>query len=851
MNMNPDDPRLTAYALGELDRAERAGLEVELQKNPELRLAVEEIRQTAITLCEGLATEPSPKLLPSQRAAVASRLEPANIIHLPRWRLFRTAAWSAMAAGIMAVLAWQFWFVASPQSQRQQMAKLTPVAAAPVAKDSNVKPAAPAPLVTKTEPSPLAPALDSALEPAPTAPLTIDKKATKTPTDQGETVAPPAAVVTPPVVTAPPRTGPQTFRFAPSNLPDNPPPPVDRQKTLQTADDARSLTGAVIQLPDSSRSALPAPAQASTVAIKTDGFNQTGDTLNLSPAGGAVGGGGGFGGGTASGGAAGGAVFAGRERAGGGGGGRGGAGGRGNPVYSQLDDSSSAFGPAGPPQIYSDGSPYRYANPPTTATYPELTENIFTPVSRYPLSTFSIDVDTASYSNVRRFLNAGRLPPHDAVRVEEMINYFSYQYPQPRGEEPFSANIEVAGCPWNSEHRLVRIGLKGSEIEQRERAPGNFVFLIDISGSMATPERLPLIKQALRQLVKKMNANDRVAIVVYASQAGVRLPSTPCSEKETILAAIDSLRAGGSTNGGDGIQQAYRVARENYIEGGVNRVLLCTDGDFNVGITDQNQLVGLIVEKAKSGVFLTTLGVGTDNYKDALMQKLADKGNGNYYYLDTLEEAQRVLIDQMNGTLVTIAKDVKIQIEFNPAQVSQYRLVGYEKRLLRSKDFNNDAKDAGEIGAGHTVTALYEIVPQGGESRDGVEGLKYQPSALRPQRVGNAVSRELLTLKLRYKEPAGNTSRLLEFAVTDTGAGYERASTDFRFAAAVASFGMLLQESEFKGSSTYGGVRELAQSAKGADEAGYRAEFITLVEKAQALQGGMVRRGNSNSGIRF
>jgi Ca-activated chloride channel family protein len=877
MNLNHDDPRLTAYALGELEPAERADLDAELQKDPGLRQAVEEIRQTAISLREELSAEPCPRLLPDQREAVASRLEePANIVHLPRWRLFRTAAWAAAAAGIMAVLAWQFWFATPAKQPAQQLAKLTPMAAPQPATNPNLKLAAPTPLVTKTEPSPVAPAIDSTLQPTPSVPLAIDKKITKTPAPAVESVAPPAVVVPPTVVkmAAPERT--QTFQLTQSNPPGfPPPPPIDRQKTLQTVADASSLAGAVIQPPDSSRNALPASspnqaekdltatAQALPVATKATGLNQSSYNLNLAQAGGGIGGGGGGGfsggggsagapvGGGISGGMGGAGSLVGRGRAGGGGGGRGGSGGRGNAVYAQLDDSPSGFAPGGPPQIYSDGGSYRYASPPTTATYPELTENTFTPVSQHPLSTFSIDVDTASYSNVRRFLNSGQLPPHDAVRVEEMINYFSYQYPQPRGEEPFSANIEVAGCPWNSGHRLVRIGLKGREIEPRERAPGNFVFLIDISGSMATPERLPLIKQALRQLVKKMSNRDRVAIVVYASQAGVRLPSTPCSEKERILAAIDSLQAGGSTNGGDGIQQAYRVARENYLEGGINRVLLCTDGDFNVGITDQNQLVGMIVEKAKSGVFLTTLGVGTDNYKDALMQKLADKGNGNYYYLDTLEEAQKVLIDQMNGTLVTIARDVKIQIEFNPAQVSQYRLVGYEKRLLRTKDFNNDAKVAGEIGAGHTVTALYEIVPQGGDSRDGVDGLKYQPSAPRPARAANSVNRELLTLKLRYKEPTGDTSRLLEFAVTDSGAGYERASTDFRFAAAVASFGMLLQESEFKGSSTYGGVRELAQSAKGADESGYRSEFINLVEKAEALQGGMVRRGNSNSRIRY
>ena len=473
-----------------------------------------------------------------------------------------------------------------------------------------------------------------------------------------------------------------------------------------------------------------------------------------------------------------------------------------------------------------------------TAAYPHLIENSFLTALNHPLSTFSIDVDTASYANVRRFLTSGRMPPPDAVRIEEMVNYFKYNYPQPRGEDPFAANIEIAGCPWNSEHRLVRIGLKGREIAQDKRPPSNFVFLIDVSGSMQPQERLPLIKQALRQLVKKMTENDRVAIVVYASAAGVKLESTSCAQKEKILQAIDELGAGGSTAGAAGIQAAYDVAQGNFIKGGVNRVLLCTDGDFNVGITDQSQLVKMIQDKAKNGVALTTLGVGTDNYKDALMQKLADKGNGNYAYLDTLEEAQKVLIDQMSGTLVTIAKDVKIQVEFNPAQVGAYRLIGYEKRMLRKEDFNNDKKDAGEIGAGHTVTALYEIVPAGGEIRGGeVDDLKYQhPAEEKPERYTSNGSKELLTLKLRYKQPDGDKSRLLQFPVTDGGKSFGRASTDFKFAAAVASFGMLLRDSEFKGNSSYGAVLELAQEAKGTDVEGYRSEFLNLVQKARELQ---------------
>jgi Ca-activated chloride channel family protein len=474
-----------------------------------------------------------------------------------------------------------------------------------------------------------------------------------------------------------------------------------------------------------------------------------------------------------------------------------------------------------------------------TARYPKYAENDFKSVSQEPLSTFSIDVDTASYANVRRFLNEDRLPPSDAVRIEELINYFSYNYPQPKGDEPFSANLEVAGCPWNSQHRLVRIGLKGKEIAQDKRPPSNFVFLIDVSGSMSPSERLPLIKQALRMLVKRMTENDRIAIVVYASSSGVVLESTSCANKEKILAALDRLEAGGSTNGGEGVQRAYALAEENFIKGGVNRVILCTDGDFNVGITDQSELINLIQRKAKSGVFLSALGVGTDNYKDALMQKLADKGNGNYHYIDTMEEAQKVLIQQMNGTLVTIAKDVKIQIEFNPAQVSSYRLIGYEKRILAAEDFNNDKKDAGEIGAGHTVTALYEIVPANSEengARGKVDDLKYQKPTPKPKRESNNDNRELLTLKLRYKKPDGKTSRLMETALTDSGEKFSQASSDFRFASAVAGFGMILKNSEHKGDWTFKSVLDVAEHSKGDDKEGYRAEFINLVKKAKALE---------------
>ena len=483
-----------------------------------------------------------------------------------------------------------------------------------------------------------------------------------------------------------------------------------------------------------------------------------------------------------------------------------------------------------------DLGPGRYRQDFNTAAYDHILENPFLDAKSNPLSTFSIDVDTASYSNLRRFVNEGSLPPKDAVRIEEMINYFTYDYAQPTDGKPFAVQVDLASCPWEESHRLVRIGLKGKEIATDKRGPSNLVFLLDVSGSMTPPERLPLVKQSMRLLVEKLTENDRVAIVVYAGASGLALPSTPGNEKEKILTALESLEPGGSTNGAEGIQLAYKIAADNFIKGGVNRVILATDGDFNVGVTNQGDLIRLIEDKAKTGVFLSVLGVGTDNLKDSTMQKLADKGNGNYAYLDSLDEARKVLVQQMNGTLVTIAKDVKIQVEFNPARVASYRLIGYEKRMLRKEDFNNDKVDAGEIGAGHTVTALYEVVPGGAkanptESAPPVDPLKYS----KPE-GSTSSSGEMLTVKLRYKKPDGDKSELIEKPVIDSNAAFASTSPDFKFAAAVAEFGMLLRDSEHKGNGTFGAVLEWAQEGKGTDPNGYRAGFIELVRKAQALK---------------
>jgi Ca-activated chloride channel family protein len=442
-----------------------------------------------------------------------------------------------------------------------------------------------------------------------------------------------------------------------------------------------------------------------------------------------------------------------------------------------------------------------------------LTENAFLDARAHPLSTFSIDVDTASYSKVRRYLTEGARPPAAEVRVEELINYFPYSYPEPDAGEPLTVAAEVAGAPWTPGHRLVRVALKARSIAPAQRPASNLVFLVDVSGSMEPEDRLPLVQRSLEMLLPQLSGQDRIAIVVYAGSSGLVLPSTAGDQKAKIGLAIRNLQAGGSTNGGEGIELAYRIAREHFIEGGNNRVVLATDGDFNVGITSPDALEAAIKEKAKSGVFLSVLGYGMGNHQDATLERLADRGNGNHAYIDTLLEAHKVLVEQMAGTLVTVAKDVKIQLEFDPAQVASYRLIGYENRALENRDFTDDTKDAGEMGAGHTVTALYEIVP-----------------AAEP---GTA---PMLTVKVRHQPPAGGASRELTFPVTDRGTPFMAATPDFRWAAAVAGFGMELRGSRHRGNLTLELVRGIAVSAVGADPGGYRAELIELVKRAEAVR---------------
>ncbi len=466
-----------------------------------------------------------------------------------------------------------------------------------------------------------------------------------------------------------------------------------------------------------------------------------------------------------------------------------------------------------------------------TSSYAHVEENRFRAVADHPLSTFSIDVDTASYANVRRFLNLGQLPPADAVRIEELINYFRFDYPAPRGGAPVSVTTEVGSAPWSPRHRLALVGLHAAAPEGERTPPRNLTFLLDVSGSMAPPARLPLVKTAMQMLVDTLRPEDTVAIVVYAGSSGMALPSTSGRHKAEIKHAIERLQAGGSTNGASGLQLAYDIASEHVIKDGINRVILATDGDFNVGITSRADLLHLIEDKRERGIFLSVLGVGDDNLKDSTMEMLADKGNGNYSYLDSVQEARRVLIAEAGSTLATVAKDVKLQIEFNPRVVRAYRLLGYENRVLRKQDFNSDWKDAGEMGAGHTVTALYEIVPAGEPMPGGdVDPLRYQPQQPALP-IAATQSNELMNVKVRYKAPDGDTSRLLEFPVGNA----TRLSSNLGFAAAVAEFGMLLRRSRFMGAASWRQAAALAREHRGRDDDGYRAEFIRLAELAAAL----------------
>ena len=507
-------------------------------------------------------------------------------------------------------------------------------------------------------------------------------------------------------------------------------------------------------------------------------------------------------------------------------------GGRGSEVLYCVDGINSQVG-----GYTAEFNQCLQSGPSNTEEYSTIVENEFLNAFSNPLSTFSIDVDAASYSNVRRFIDAGQLPPKDAVRVEEFINYFDYDYPQPKDEDPFSLFTELGVCPWNENNYLLHVGIKGKELMDEERTDCNLVFLLDVSGSMVPENKLPLVKKAFKFLVKNLKQNDKIAIVVYAGSAGLVLPATYGYEKDKILSALETLNAGGSTAGGAGIQLAYKIAKENFIVGGNNRIILATDGDFNVGVSSTSELVKMIEEKRDEGIFLTLLGFGMDNYKDGRLEELADKGNGNYYYIDNILEAKKVFDHDLMGTLFTIAKDVKIQIEFNPFKVEEYRLIGYENRLLKKEDFADDKKDAGELGAGHTVTALYEIVPAKVRLiSNEYEDLKYQTSKLTNEAKN---SDELLTLKLRFKLPDKANSKLITSVVYDRIFSPDSLSENFNFSSAVAGFAMLLRDSKFKGQVDYKMIEELAENNLGDDKYGYRDEFISILKRAKKLSEGL------------
>ncbi len=498
-------------------------------------------------------------------------------------------------------------------------------------------------------------------------------------------------------------------------------------------------------------------------------------------------------------------------------------------VYSLTDSEM----PNQQSHTFSWSATEKERKPQATEDYAKINENEFLSPSDKPLSTFSIDVDNAAYANVRRMINYGSMPDPDAVRIEEMINYFNYDYPSPKDNHPFSVNTEVGECPWNAEHRLLHVGLQGYKVDFQQAPANNLVFLLDVSGSMDSPNKLPYVKKSMEMILQQLRPSDRVAIVVYAGAAGLALPSTSASQKGKILQAIDNLSAGGSTAGGEGIKLAYKVAKENFKKNGNNRIILCTDGDFNVGVSTNAGLERLIEKKRDEGVFLTVLGFGMGNYKDSKLETLADKGNGNYGYIDNLNEAKKMLVTEMGGTFLTIAKDVKVQVEFNPEYVAAYRLIGYENRKLADKDFNDDTKDAGELGAGHSVTALYEIVPKGVPfSKDGnVDALRYQKVNSSGIKDG-----EFAYVKFRYKKPTGTKSILMQEAINGGLVldGKER-TENYKLSAAIATWGMLLRDSNFKGKASYDMAYELTKSSLGKDPFGYRSELLSLIKKSENL----------------
>ncbi len=779
-----EDPRLTAYALGELGPRARAEIERLVARDPEARKFVEETRAFARDLGAALAPEEAPELDPDRiRAIRLAAYENAETRGRAWGWFFHPAfAWSAGCAAALVLIAG----LAVPASQRARPARHmppeppVPAQAQPALIAGQNAASAPATEHLRTTPAPEAVAdirnltvrvdalagsesrlagpeekgmLAERAKAQPGADLAISGVKQ----DEFDRAGEPAQEIVPTIVSGAskpmpvPAAMPATAIAAPAPQAGN---------SLAMGGKPKVATGAYREL------------------LPNDGYADSRVSLKV------------------------------REEA---------------PVRAQNADDDG-LGLAAP------GQPRRTFN---TEGYDRIEDNPFLETARNPLSTFSIDVDTGSYANVRRFLNQGALPPPGAVRIEELVNYFEYSYPPAPEGKPFSVAVDLAQAPWNSKHVLARIGLKGREIDPAKRPPCNLVFLLDASGSMNQPNKLPLVKESMKILLEQLGPKDRVAIVTYAGASGLALPSTPADQKRNIREAIEELRPGGSTHASAGIHLAYDIAKANFIQGGVNRVILATDGDFNVGITDRDRLLALIADKAKSGVFLTVVGFGMGNLKDGTMEQLADKGNGAYGYIDGEAEARRLFARHATASLVTIAKDVKIQVDFNPAKVRAYRLIGYENRALRAEDFNDDTKDAGEIGSGHTVTALYELVPAGVDmDLPDVD----KPKHMKPGGLFGG-DKEWMTVKLRYKEPAGATSSKIEEPVSGKPSEWAAAPADFKFAASVAGFGMLLRDSPHKGSASWGMVLENAASGRGADPHGDRGEFLDLVRAAEKLSG--------------
>jgi Ca-activated chloride channel family protein len=869
MKLSPDSPELTAYALGELTPAERAAVEAALADAPELRAELDALRHTADLLAHEFAAEPAVELSPGQRATIVQNAgrpgakaeaepDPARPpLATLLWERFQTwrasLAWAVAAVAVLALtLAW--W--PKPRDLEHRFAQLRyqpDFSPAPAAQPHAPSNAPAVPFAVKYELADKQSAANSILG--------VPAVATASAPPQSGAAQAPAldASAKTPMGGGAKR---DLNRFGMQNGQDA---PVAVGQTWNLAGAPVSATDALTPSAAApadtyAKSAAVAPAEAPAVRVLSSAADGRANALAPSSAGGITAA-------PLNGGLAHEPLSKGKPAAA-------------SPLSARYARWPEAEGrkevelgravqlaeatPALQEHLVrekevvlqqladrSDAAAKLFYRVPSgglaglgTEAYAPVTDNPFKEVTSAPLSTFGMDVDTGSYANLRRFLRGGSLPPPDAVRLEELINYFHYDYPPPHGDDPFSATVEIATCPWDETHKLARVGIRAKDLAKGERPRANLVFLLDVSGSMEPENKLPLVKRSMRLLLDKLTPRDTVGIVTYAGDAKIALEPVAITPdgRQRVTDVLEGLRAGSGTHGSAGIQNAYAMATNHFAKEGVNRVILCTDGDFNIGITDQNELLNLITQEAKSGVFLSVLGFGMDNLKDVTMETLADKGNGNYAYIDSFSEARKVLVEQLDGTLVTVAKDAKVQVEFNPARVTSYRLLGYEKRLLRDRDFNDDTKDAGEVGAGHSVTVLYEIVLTG-PNLAGVDPLRYGEKKGDPETAGRATVKpvhtdELLNLKLRYKQPDGEKSRLIEQPVKDAAREFGQAGSDFKFAAAVAGYGMLLRNSPHKGDLTWEKVLRLAEQGLGEDKEGYRAEFVDLARTAQKLSGG-------------